>query len=118
MRNTSFPFSKTSKLPAGAARCAWLPTAVSADAAGEETGNAAAVGIGSPGRGAFFRLETVGSGFVAPDAAVPGRAEARRTVVLVDPARCGPIRSTTSTAISTVQTRTTAPRAHPTTSNR
>src|SRR5579863_2657364 len=25
MRNTSFPFSKTSKLPAGAANCAWLP---------------------------------------------------------------------------------------------
>ena len=117
MRNTSFPFSKTSKLPAGAAGRAWLSTAAGADAAGEDAGTAADVAIGPPSWAAAFRLDTVASELVAPDAPV-GRTAGRRTVVLVAPARGGSIRSTTSTAMSTVQARTTAPKAHPTTSNR
>src|SRR5580658_10721974 len=117
MRNTSFPFSKTSKLPAGAADRAWS-SAAGADADGEDAGTAAGVEISPPGWAAAFTLDTIASEFVAPDAAVAGRTAGRRIVVLVEPVCGGPVRSTTSTTMSTVQARTAAPKTHPRTSNR
>src|SRR5579863_1290828 len=132
MRNTSFPFSKTSKLPAGAGERGWLVAAGCADAGPADP----ALRI-SPGLDAVCTLETVARDVAAPAAlepvplgpaavppvvpapaapgvaVVPDRTASRPAVIFVPLNRC-----TINTANNKVHAKTAAPKAHPTTSNR